>query len=665
VSSAALRPGVARGFYPERLDARSSWADRAARALHGVVLRPGSRRRLAALGSFARRVDGLGGPLRHEPDEQLGHRARALGLQLRREGLDEELAAAAFALVREAARRTLGTPPFDVQLMAGWAMANGMLVEMATGEGKTLAATLPACTVALAGGPVHVVTANDYLVERDAEAMRPIYAALGLSVGFVTERERSWEARRAAYACDVVYGTSKSIAFDYLRDGLVRGRRRSVVSVGVANLSEEHRLADRLMLRGLCFAIVDEADSVLADDARTPLVLSGPTPGSDAPQIYRNAVSLARELEPGRDFHARVRDCAVDFTEAGRQRIERLASPLGGFWAGPRRREEWVGRALVALHLFVRDHHYLVREGRVQIIDQPTGRLAPDRSWERGLHQLIEEKEGCAITAERETLARISYQRFFRRYLRLAGMTGTAREVARELWSVYGLRTIVIPRRLPLRRLDLGVRTFSAQTSKWVAVAERAGELHRSGRPVLIGTCSVAASEELSRILAEHGLPHRVLNARQDAQEAAIVAEAGRRGRITVATNMAGRGTDIALAEGVEPLGGLHVIQTQRGEARRIDRQMFGRCARQGERGSSEACISLEDGPIRGFFPPALLRILGRAAGSDTHLGRWLGRVLSLLPQLAEEIRQTRGRRGLLALDEQLEDLLAFSAPRE
>jgi preprotein translocase subunit SecA len=300
----------------------------------------------------------------------------------------------------------------------------------------------------------------------------------------------------------------------------------------------------------------------------------------------------------------------------------------------------------------------------VQIIDQPTGRVSPDRSWEAGLHQLIEVKEGCELTAELETVARISYQQFFRRYLRLAGATGTAREVARELWSVYGLNTLAIPTRLPMQRRNLGLRVLRTRDEKSTAVLERVAEMHRCGRPVLIGTRSVSSSERLAEQLEERGLPHRVLNARQDAEEAGIVAEAGGTGCITVATNMAGRGTDICLAAGVAERGGLHVIATQRGDARRIDRQLFGRCGRQGDPGSYEVVLSLEDEPLELFYPAGVLAWLGRWR-SELQVAGWLGALLTSLPQLADERRHLRTRRGLMELELQLGDLLAFSGPAE
>ena len=306
-----------------------------------------------------------------------------------------------------------------------------------------------------------------------------------------------------------------------------------------------------------------------------------------------------------------------------------------------------------------------MRDGKVEIIDQPTGRVAPDRSWERGLHQLIEVKEGCDLTPENETLARISYQQFFRRYLRLAGMTGTAREVARELWSVYRLNTVVVPTRKPVRRDARGTRVFTAEGPKWKAVVESVEAVHRRGRPVLVGTCSVAASEHLSELLEARGLPHQVLNARQDAQEAQIVAEAGQPGRITVATNMAGRGTDIRLDSGVAESGGLHVIATQRNEARRIDRQLFGRCGRQGDPGSFEAILSLDNDSVRAYYPARLQHLLPRLGRPPLPMPRRLGDLLTSLPQRAEEARHARTRRNLIQVEEYLEDLLAFSGPKE
>ncbi len=662
-ASEALRPGIARGFYPERADTTWAWLDRTVHDIQGAAAR-----RLHALprrlDRFVRTVRGHGRALAGESEVKIAQRSRDLGLALVREGLSDDVVARSFALVREVAQRSVGMTHYDVQLSAGWAMIHGMLAEMETGEGKTLAATLPAATAALAGIPVHVISVNDYLVQRDAEAMGPVYQALGLSVGAVTERLRDPAARRAAYACNITYVTSKQVAFDYLRDGLERRRQKGRLALRIARLKRKPQTA-QLLLRGLCFGIVDEADSVLIDEACTPLILSGPAARSDAGETYRQALRLARALEAGADFRLQAREGRIGFTERGRQRLEELAAALAGVWSGPRRREEWVDKALRALHCFVRDQHYLVRNGRVEIIDQPTGRAAPDRSWEQGLHQLIEIKEGCDLTPERETLARISYQQFFRRYLRLSGMTGTAREVARELWSVYRLNTLVIRPRLPMRRRSWGSRAFPTQESKWQAVVERVRQLQKLGRPVLVGTCSLAASEQLSARLTAAGFPHRVLNARQDANEAAIVAEAGRRGRITVATNMAGRGTDIGLGPGVTENGGLHVIATQRAEAHRIDRQLFGRCGRQGDPGSYEEILSLEDEPVKLFYPSGIRSFLTRRAEPGGALRGRCGKLLTRAPQWAEERRYARVRGSLTAMEEYLSDLLAFSGPGE
>jgi len=658
VSSEVLRPGIASGLYPERDPQREDWLERGLHGLRGML--PGHRSRARRVEAFVREV--CREELSDASDPELSRRVAELRESLARQGLAESLLPRAFALVREAARRTLGTQPYDVQLMAGWAMVRGMLAEMETGEGKTLAVTLPAATAALAGIPVHLISANDYLVERDAEAMRPLYERLGLSVAAVTDRQRDPEERRAAYACDVTYATSSSIAFDYLRDGLQRQRRGGRLELQRKGPADRASSSPRLLLRGLCFAVVDEADSVLIDEARTPLVLSGTAGASDASDTYCRAVRLASALEEGADFALSRGQGRVELTERGKTRLEALARPLGGIFRGPRRREEWVASALTALHLFERERDYIVRGEKVEIVDASTGRAMPDRSWERGLHQMIEFKEGVPLTPERETLARISYQQFFRRYLRLSGATGTAREVASELWRVYRLRTFVVPTRLPSQRRSCGVRVFATQEEKWRATVERIRETEGCGRPVLVGTGSVAASEQLSRRLEELGLPHRVLNARQDAHEAAIVAEAGQPGRITVATHMAGRGTDIGLAEGVAQRGGLHVIATQRGDARRIDRQLSGRSARQGDPGSYEAILSLEDDPVRNRIPAAILRLLTRWAGSGSSR---LGKALTSLAQRADEQRHARMRRSLMALEEYQEDLLAFSGPGE
>lgn len=659
-STAALRPGIALGRYPQREDVREGWLDRTAASLVGFV-RQRAAGRSAGHSAFLQRVEAEGRSLAALANAQIRESVPELRRRLYSEGLKEELVARVFAVVREAAGRVLRMRPYDVQLVGGRVMLEGRIAEMETGEGKTLTATLPACAAALAGIPVHIVTVNDFLVLRDAAWMKPLYAFLGLTVGTITEGMTP-EARRAAYACDITYCTNKQLVFDYLKDRLMLGQESRTLHLQIEGLHAEHPRSRRLLLRGLCFVIVDEADSVLVDEARTPLIISSVGDASEERRIYGEAIAVARELASGLDFSIRPREREVDLTERGRRRAAELAEPYGGLWLGPRRREELVRRALSALYLFQRDKQYLVRGGKVQIVDEYTGRVMADRSWERGLHQMIEAKEGCEISGRQETLARISYQRFFRRYLRIAGMTGTAREVARELWSVYRLPVVSIATNKPVQRRRLPDEVYPRADAKWQAIVASLRELHAQGRPVLVGTRSVAASEHLSGLLTAAGLPHQVLNARQDQEEAKVIAAAGERGRITVATNMAGRGTDIRLGPGVAELGGLHVLATERHDARRIDRQLFGRGGRQGDPGSFQAIVSLEDEIVQGFFGKHAARL---ARLMPRWFFAWLGRVLVAVAQGAAQRHHARVRRELLRVDDHLSDLLAFTGRPE
>ncbi|HZP92259.1 MAG TPA: preprotein translocase subunit SecA [Burkholderiales bacterium] len=640
------------GPYPEREEARENALDRLISASRYIA-----GRRLASRRRLSRIVDAV--RAREEVDEltlpEITARANALRPRLRREGFTLPLAGEVFALVRAAATKTLGLRHFDVQLIGGWALLNGMVAEMATGEGKTLTATLAAATAALGGRAVHVITVNDYLASRDAEWMLPVYSALGLTVGCVVHDVEPAQ-RRNAYAQDVTYCSNKEIAFDYLRDRLLLGGRlRPVASkVDVLGGGELNR---KLLLRGLQFAIVDEADSVLIDEARTPLILSAQASQTQEEQMYRQALELAAEL-PGEEFA--VKESQIELTDAALRRLEERGRSLGGVWSGPRRREQLVRKALTALYLFQRDKHYLLRDGKVVIIDEFTGRLMPDRSWEQGLHQLIEIKEGCEVTGRRETLARISYQRFFRRYVHLSGMTGTAAEVADELWAVYRLRVAKVPTHRPVRRMRFPDLVFGSAEAKWKAVVAETERLHRAGRPVLIGTRSVAASEHLASLFDGAGLPYQLLNARQDKLEAEIIARAGEPGRITVATNMAGRGTDIKLMAGVAERGGLHVISAELNDSARIDRQLYGRGARQGDHGSCQGILAMEDDLVATYLPWTCAWLSGRG-----RLPTRAGRLLFHLAQRRAERIYSRARRDLLDLDEQLGDMLAFAGRGE
>ena len=662
-STALLRPGIALGSYPQREDFRDSLLDRAAASLGGFVRqraygrKPGHEEFLSRVNAEAEQLGGL-------TDKELRAGIPELRRRLYSEGLQEALVARVFAIVREIAGRRLGMRPFDVQLLGARVMLEGKIAEMETGEGKTLTATLPACAAALAGIPVHIVTVNDFLVMRDAAWMGPLYKFFGLSVGTITEGMAP-EARRAAYACDVTYCTNKQVVFDYLKDRLMLGREAGHLHLQIEGLHAENSRAGRRLLRGLCFVIVDEADSVLVDEARTPLIISSAGDTSHEEKIYGEAVSIARLLTSGSDFSIRPREREVELSDQGRRRAAGLAEPYGGVWMGPRRREELIRRALSALHLFQRDKQYLVRAGKVQIVDEYTGRVMADRSWERGLHQMIEAKEGCPITGQQETLARISYQRFFRRYLRVAGMTGTAREVARELWSVYRLAVVTIPTNRPVRRRHLPDQVYLTADEKWVAIVDTLRRAQAEDRPVLVGTRSVSASEHLSGLLAAANLPHQVLNARQDQEEAEVVTKAGERGRITVATNMAGRGTDIRLAPGVADLGGLHVLATERHDARRIDRQLFGRGGRQGDPGSYQAILSLEDEIVQEIFKGHALRLGKLFWRSGKPLPAWLGGALVSVAQRIAERHHARTRGALLRIDDQLSDLLAYTGRSE
>jgi preprotein translocase subunit SecA len=642
--------------YPEQAQPRPGMLDKTATRLSGPLVRS-IRVWRARRNQIVGLVNSLSSSVASLSDAELTAMAGELRVQLRRDGFNEQSVARAFALIREVSGRTIGQHHYDVQILGGWVLLNGLVAEMETGEGKTLTATLPAATAALAGVPVHVITVNDYLTARDAEWMRPVYEKLGLTVDVIVHGKDPG-ARRAAYGCDITYCTNKELTFDYLRDRIALGRNESRIQLAIEKLSGQGARAKQLNLRGLFYAIVDEADSVLVDEARTPLIIAGAGPAGPEREMYETALELAARLTEGVDFRMDARERHLELTDKGLDRLAQWAAELPPLFQGERRREELVRQALVATHLFQRDMHYLVRDKKVQIIDEYTGRILADRTWEQGLHQMVETKEGCPLSSQQTSVARITYQRFFRRYLWLAGMTGTAKEVAGELWSVYGLPVVRVPTHRPVRRRNIGDQVFATEAEKWEAIVERVRSLHAIGRPVLIGTRSVSASEKLSAMLHEAGIEHQLLNARQDKQEAEIVAQAGQLGRVTVATNMAGRGTDIKLGPGVLELGGLHVIATELHESARIDRQLFGRCGRQGDPGTVGAIVSLEDELIRVY--------LGAAGRLRSQVGsnRWR-RALFSIAQLRAERANAGIRRQLLSVEDRLGDMLAFTGQRE
>ena len=599
--------------------------------------------------------------LRAQPDSAIRDRFVAELSRLKaagRRAADSPALAAALACVGEASRRCLGLWPHPVQFSGARLLLAGRLAEMRTGEGKTLVAALAATLMAGAGARVHVVSTNDYLAERDRDTVAPLLAFFGLACGCVKAGMSPTE-RRAAYACGVCYVSGKELVFDGLKDRLA-GHGLAPVAVARlqglcngANAPADANPDARPLIPAYHFAIIDEADSVLIDEARTPMILSRPAPGWHEPALLHWATAAAAKLSPGLHFRL-VASRQIELLPGALAACPPLPAGVRAVWRSVPWRELLLRQALSARHLFLRDQHYILAEGKVQIVDESTGRVMADRSWEQGLHQLIEAKEGLELTEGRETLARITFQRFFRRYALLAGLTGTAAEASRELWAVYRLAVWRVPTQRPVQRQSQPSRCLPTAAAKWRVVADEAQALAAQGRPVLVGTRSVEASEQVAAEFSRRGIAHVVLNARQDAAEAAVVAAAGAAGRITVATNMAGRGTDIKPDPQARQAGGLHVILTEFHESPRVDRQLFGRCARQGQRGSVCAIVSAQDSLFAGL--PRLARWALAASGSRALLA--LGRGWA---QSASERRARQARMQTLRQDRELQRLIGFA----
>ena len=609
-------------------------------------------------------------------DDELQAKAAAYRQRLRAGETVEDLLQEVFALVREAARRILGMRHFDEQLIGGMVLHEGSIAEMRTGEGKTLAATLPACLHALAGESVHVVTVNDYLARRDADWMRPVFEHLGLTVGAIVQG-LDGPQRREAYAADVTYGTNNEFGFDYLRDNMA--------------FKAEHRV-----MRGLDFGIVDEVDSILIDEARTPLIISGSA--EDSTDLYQKMNGIASQLEaqeeeegPG-DFRLDEKSRQVYLTEDGHHKVEELLGEAGHIPAGSSLYEpanirllHHVNAALRAQTLFRCDRDYIVSDdGKIVIIDEFTGRKMPGRRWSDGLHQAIEAKEGVKIETENQTVASITFQNYFRMYKRLSGMTGTADTEAYEFQEIYGLAVVVIPTHQTMIRKDLGDLVFLTAQEKYQAVCEDIQECVSRKQPVLVGTTSISNSELLSQMLEQAGVVHQVLNAKQHERESQIIAQAGRAGTVTIATNMAGRGTDIVLGGAMQEspesasseeqqtqaqqewegrhaqvlaAGGLHIIGTERHESRRVDNQLRGRSGRQGDPGSSRFYLSLEDSLIRIFASErmaALMQKLGMKEGEVIE-HPWVSKAISNA-QRKVEAHNFDIRKHLLEFDNVIND---------
>lgn len=567
----------------------------------------------------------------------------------------------AFALIREVATRQIGERPFPVQIAGGFALENGCVAEMATGEGKTLTATMPATVAGWRGKGCHIVTVNDYLASRDAEWMGPIYRFCGLAVAYVQQGMPTQE-RRMAYMADITHCTNKEVAADFLRDRLTLGRLRGLSSAILAKMGGlGSSKLDRLVQRGLNYAIVDEADSVLVDEAVTPLIISGPAPNPEQIEAFDEAAEIADRLEEGTDYRVNPRYREVELTQTGQARLAEMSGSLSGIWQGARRREEIATKALIAKELYFKDKHYVVDNGKVVIVDDFTGRLMPDRSWRDGLHQAVEAKEKLDVTTPKDTYARISFQRFFRLYRKLSGMTGTASEAAAEFWQIYNLPVVVIPTNRPCVRKMLPDIVLTTKAAKWKRIVCEISRVHETGRPILIGTRSVRDSEYLSSLLKAENLDHQVLNAVRHREEAQIVAGAGQSGKITVATNMAGRGTDIKLGRGVAELGGLHVIASERNESGRIDRQLFGRCARQGDPGSAQAVVCLEDEFVSRYAKSFVSYLKKRRGSSTDDVSSSMTRATFWLTQFRAERLALQQRKAVMRADHWLDEHLSFA----
>ena len=595
------------------------------------LLGDSNERELNRLRPIVERINALEPEFEALTNEQLRDKTTEFrGRYLAGEPLDS-LLPEAFAAVREAAKRTLGQRHFDVQLMGGIVLHQGKIAEMRTGEGKTLVATLPAYLNALPGEGVHVVTVNDYLARRDATWMGPIYELLGLRVGFI-QHDMDPRLRKEAYQADITYGTNNEFGFDYLRDNMVWDLRDCVQ-------------------RGLNYAIVDEIDNILIDEARTPLIISGPA--EESTDKYALFARLVPRLVRDQDFTIEEKTRSISLTEEGIAKMERWLGLENLYDPANYELTHYLDQALKAEFLFKRDRDYVVKDGEIVIVDEFTGRLMFGRRYSEGLHQAIEAKEGVRVQRENVTLARITFQNYFRLYKRLAGMTGTAATEADEFRRIYNLDVVVIPTNRPNQRIDHGDLVFKTERAKFAAVVEEIEELYKSRRPVLVGTTSIEKSEQLSALLQRRGIPHQVLNAKHHEREAAIIAQAGRPATVTIATNMAGRGVDILLGgnpaglvdeflkkQGIRPeeateeqrararalaeeecarareevvaLGGLHIIGTERHEARRIDNQLRGRAGRQGDPGSSRFYVSLEDELMRRFGGGNIAKLMER-----------------------------------------------------
>ena len=604
---------------------------------------------------FARAVDRLSPEYKDLTDSDLKILIRNLSESFRRR-VDETILKQAFAVVREAAARKMGFYPYVEQIAGAYALYKGYIAEMSTGEGKTITAALCATIRGWSGRPCHVITANDYLASRDAEIMKPIYNFCGVTVGCVTGEMKPPE-RKKGYSADVTYSTAKEVLADFLRDNIALGSNRNFSKRLLAGITENMEwVMLQTVQRGIYTAIVDEADNVLIDEAVTPLIISREKDNEEFNAICKLAFVLSQKLEEGRDYRVDEKNRTVGFLVDMDDRLEEVQQTEGGGngFCKAAFLKDLVRQALVSRHLFKNGRQYVVEEGKIVIVDESTGRKMPMRSWNGGLHQMIEIKEGVEISGLKETEARMSFQRFFRLYRNFSGMTGTAKEASREFWTIYGAPVVCIPNHRKCRRKVGRLKSYSTKSAKREAIVREVVRIHKEGRPILIGTKDIDESEILGAKIAEQGLGCRIINAVRSEEEAAIIAEAGKFEAITVATNMAGRGTDIKIAEKVSKIGGLHVVATECNPSSRIDRQLFGRAARQGDPGSASRYASFEDELLRRNLPYTLLPLL-----------RHLGFFSSLVVKWAQFVAGRKAYRSRLSVqrtDTWLEESLGFSS---
>ena len=604
---------------------------------------------------FARAVDRLKSEYQKLSDNDLKALIRNVGESFRRR-VDDATLKQAFAMVREASARRMGFYPYVEQIAGAYALYKGYIAEMSTGEGKTITAALCATIRGWSGRPCHVITANDYLAHRDAEIMTPIYSFCGVTVGCVTGEMKPPE-RKEGYSADVTYSTAKEVLADFLRDNIALGTNRNFSKRVLAGITENmERVMQQTVQRGIYTAIVDEADNVLIDEAVTPLIISREKDNEEFNAICKLAFALSQKLEEGHDYRVDEKDRTVGFLVDMDERLKEVQQTDGegnGFCKAAFLKD-LVRQALVSRHLFKNGRQYVVEDGKVVIVDESTGRKMPMRSWNGGLHQMIEIKEGLEITGLKETEARMSFQRFFRLYRNFSGMTGTAKEASREFWTIYGAPVVCIPNHRKCRRKVGRLKSYSTKSAKREAIVREVVRVHKLGRPILIGTKDIDESEILGAKIAEQGLNCRIINAVRSEEEAAIIAEAGKFEAITVATNMAGRGTDIKIVEKVSKIGGLHVIATECNQSSRIDRQLFGRAARQGDPGSASRYASFEDEVLRRNLPLTLLPLL-------RHLGFFSALVVKWAQFIAGR-KAYRSRLSVQRTDTWLEESLGVSS---